>query len=168
MYFPRQPFHASAMLRALADAVESHPIISPSFSSSTTLELVDGSAVEGVSISFNCEVIAEAEEFKAAVAEAYQRHSGKPAPWALEAHPDGKPGLVGGFMACRGWNAGADAELQECDQLMEACGYEGLAAARRPVPPSDREQALAALERISSWLDTADVACIRRALEADD
>ncbi len=83
---------------------------------------------------------------------------------ALEAHPDGKPGLVGGFMACRAWNAGADAELEACDQLMEQSGWEGLAAARRPAPPSPREQALAALERISGWLDTADVACIKRAL----
>ena len=86
---------------------------------------------------------------------------------ALEAHPDGKPALVGGFMACRGWNAGADAELQLCDELMQRSGWEGLAAARRPVPPSAREQALKALERISGWLDTADVALIRQALEDD-
>lgn len=86
---------------------------------------------------------------------------------ALEAHPDGKPALVGGFMACRGWNAGADAELELCDELMQRSGWEGLAAARRPVPPSAREQALKALERISGWMDTADVALIRQALEDD-
>lgn len=87
---------------------------------------------------------------------------------ALEAHPDGKPALIGGYMAGRAWNAGTDAELEACDQLMKQSGWEGLAAARRPATPSPREQALAALERISGWLDTADVACIRQALQDDD
>ena len=86
---------------------------------------------------------------------------------ALEAHPDGKPALIGGFMAGRAWNAGADAELHECDVLMEQNGWEGLAAARRPTPPSDRELALQALERSRQWLSPEDAACIERALEGE-
>ena len=87
---------------------------------------------------------------------------------ALEAHPDGKPALVGGFMAGKAWCAGADDELEEIEELLRT-GFQGsLRMNRRPAPPSPREEAMATLERLSQWLNPDDVACIRRALEADN
>ena len=59
----------------------------------------------------------------------------------------------------------ADHELEECCEELNARGYPQIVgrirAARRPKPPSLKEQALAALED-----DDIDVYLIRRALEA--
>jgi len=89
MYFSRQPFHTSAMLRAMADALESHPITEPSFSASPGVVLSTEDDIHGVRMSFSCNVMAEMDEFKETVAEAYKRYSGKPAPFplAIEANP---------------------------------------------------------------------------------
>ena len=61
---------------------------------------------------------------------------------------------------------GADQELEACVKWIEDCGYhpsvsEDFRDARRPKPPSLKQQALAALED-----DEIDVYLIRRALEA--
>ena len=62
---------------------------------------------------------------------------------------------------------GADQELEACCEWLAYEGYEhehlALRAARRPKPPSLKQQALAALED-----DEIDVYLIRRALEALD
>ncbi len=77
------------------------------------------------------------------------------------------------FMAAKAAQWGADAELDACGEWMrtasfglsvKACAYQ-LRAARRPKPPSLKEQALEALERSSTHAD-GDRDTIRRALEA--
>jgi hypothetical protein len=68
---------------------------------------------------------------------------------------------------------GADQELAACCEWLEREGWSGesrqLRTARRPKPPSLKEQALAALERYESeeWCEemTFDSSVIRRALE---
>jgi hypothetical protein len=70
---------------------------------------------------------------------------------------------------------GADQELEACVKWIEDCGYhpsvpEDFRAARRPKPPSLKEQALAALNQAdeglneSEWQQRSDT--IRKALEA--
>lgn len=87
------------------------------------------------------------------------------------------------------YQAGADAELEACCGWIESlCGLDGLMtstkfrcevsdrlrAARRPKPPSLKEQALETLSRISkdeypcSYQDDKDWETIRRALETLD
>jgi hypothetical protein len=68
---------------------------------------------------------------------------------------------------------GADQELEACCELMDRdfmAGPSDLRAARRPKPPSLKEQALAALKRYEAeeWCEemTFDSSIIRRALEA--
>jgi len=70
---------------------------------------------------------------------------------------------------------GADQELEACIKLLKADGYKALAhnlrAARRPKPPSLKEQALKALKVLPTpdgqvTLDITDLNTIRRALEA--
>ena len=70
---------------------------------------------------------------------------------------------------------GSDQELESCIELLKADGYKALAsplrAARRPKPPSLKEQALTALSHLLSGsaqtLDTTEAEYyIRRALEA--
>jgi hypothetical protein len=68
---------------------------------------------------------------------------------------------------------GADQELEACVKWIEDCGYhpsvpEDFRAARRPKPPSLKEQALAVLDDCSDRLDSAHENTIRRALEALD
>ena len=69
--------------------------------------------------------------------------------------------------------AGADQELEACVKWIEDCGYHPsvpveFRAARRPKPPSLKEQALAVIENslICDHLSPQDEAIIRRALEA--
>ena len=71
--------------------------------------------------------------------------------------------------------AGADQELDACVKWIEDCGFHPsipveFRAARRPKPPSLKEQALAALARLKSGALCADrvtdESTIRRALEA--
>jgi hypothetical protein len=62
---------------------------------------------------------------------------------------------------------GADAELKACCALMDDWGLDeaDLRAARRPKPPSLKEQALAVLDDCADRLDGAHENTIRRALE---
>jgi len=66
---------------------------------------------------------------------------------------------------------GADQELESCVELLKADCYKALArdlrAARRPKPPSLKEQALALLDKAEdpSW-DINDFSIVRQALEA--
>lgn len=70
------------------------------------------------------------------------------------------------------YRAGADQELEACVKWIEDCGYhpsvpEDFRAARRPKPPSLKEQALEALEHILHNSSTElGAETIRRALEA--
>jgi len=65
---------------------------------------------------------------------------------------------------------GADQELEACCLVLEneLCCFvaDDLRAARRPKPPSLKEQALAVLEDASNRLDAAHENIIRRAIEA--
>jgi len=84
------------------------------------------------------------------------------------------------YVATRAAQWGADQELEACVDWMKRMGYWGddgkaipaLRAARRPKPPSLKEQALAALTLLCKGPDaTAFVTCrdtIRRALEQLD
>ena len=64
---------------------------------------------------------------------------------------------------------GADQELEACCEWLAYEGYEhehlALRAARRPKPPSLKEQALALLDDASDRLDAVHENTIRRALE---
>ena len=64
----------------------------------------------------------------------------------------------------------ADQELEACCELLKADGYKGkaidLRAARRPKPPSLKEQALALINSNKPYLDDTAMDTIRRALEA--
>jgi hypothetical protein len=73
------------------------------------------------------------------------------------------------------YQAGADQELEACIELLQADGYQGkamdLCAARRPKPPSLKEQALALVSHDFSdqpCLSEEGYAIIRRALEQLD
>jgi hypothetical protein len=72
-----------------------------------------------------------------------------------------------------GYQAGADQELEACLRLVEIDGGEDaydfaryIRAARRPKPPSLKEQALAELAEWENVMDIAPDSPIRRALEA--
>jgi hypothetical protein len=67
--------------------------------------------------------------------------------------------------------AGANQELEACCEWMKLEGHEHehteLRAARRPKPPTLKEQALESVKRFELGQDElSDLACIRRALEA--
>jgi hypothetical protein len=70
--------------------------------------------------------------------------------------------------------AGADAELEACCEYLVRCAQwepedvDELRTARRPKPPSLKEQALAVLDDASDRLDAAHENTIRRALEQLD
>ena len=74
--------------------------------------------------------------------------------------------LVNAYAA--GAQAGADQELEACCHEVQNMysGGSRLLAARRPKPPSLKEQALAVLEDAFNRLDAAHENIIRRALEA--
>ena len=67
------------------------------------------------------------------------------------------------------YRAGADAELEACCEWLRkelyALAADGICAARRPKPPSLKEQALTVLEDASDRLDAVHENIIRRALE---
>jgi hypothetical protein len=67
---------------------------------------------------------------------------------------------------------GSDQELEACCEWLKLEGHEyehqALLAARRPKPPSLKEQALAVLDDASDRLDAAHENTIRRALEQLD
>jgi hypothetical protein len=76
-----------------------------------------------------------------------------------------------GQLATQAARWGADQELEACIELLKADGYKGKAIdlrnARRPKPPSLKEQALAALRQVGNCeeIDNATFETIRRALE---
>jgi len=75
------------------------------------------------------------------------------------------------FIAARAAQWSADQELEACVELTrDNDGYDaalGLRTARRPKPPSLKEQALAALEQVEADFNTGSFGdTIRRALEA--
>ena len=81
------------------------------------------------------------------------------------------------FIATRAAQWGADQELEACCKWTAIVGgAEALRAARRPKPPSLKEQALAELEKVDMLWDTTEfnqdtldsLDTIRRALEALD
>jgi hypothetical protein len=81
--------------------------------------------------------------------------------WAYEQH-----------IATRAAQWGADQELEACLRLVEIDGGEDaydfaryIRAARRPKPPSLKEQALEALDRMDQFPTADDQHIIRRALE---
>ena len=75
-------------------------------------------------------------------------------------------------VACKAFQAGADQELEACCELMDDWGLEAsdLRVARRPKPPSLKEQALALIDDCTDpqgdYLDDNALSIIRRALEA--
>ena len=70
------------------------------------------------------------------------------------------------YMAYQAAQWGADQELEACCEWTAIVGgAEALRAARRPKPPSLKEQALAILDDCSDRLDGAHENIIRRALE---
>jgi hypothetical protein len=81
----------------------------------------------------------------------------------------GRPRLED-FIAARAAQWGADQELEACcEWLMHENDRQGLRAARRPKPPSLKEQALDAHNRMMAGEETQDDwAIVRRALEQLD
>ncbi len=107
--------------------------------------------------------------------------------WDREYREQEKVGCIGfassliGYIAARAAQWGADHEMEACCEWLEAYDYdevgrqlaEVMHAARRPKPPSLKEQALLGLSRIESsgeYLSDGmkDLATIRRALEQLD
>jgi hypothetical protein len=85
---------------------------------------------------------------------------------------DHSPGTVGGFMARKAAQWGADQELEACCEWLDREGWSGeshsLRAARRLQPPTLQERALQLLERYDTsglMLAADQVDTIRRALE---
>jgi len=76
------------------------------------------------------------------------------------------------FMATRASQYGADQELEACCEWLDKEGWSGesrqLRAARRPKPPSLKEQALETLRYPKDLWSEAEVETIRRALEQLD
>ena len=74
------------------------------------------------------------------------------------------------YVATEAAQWGADQELEACVELTrDNDGYDaalGLRAARRPKPPSLKEQALALINSDKPYLDDTAMDTIRRALEA--
>jgi hypothetical protein len=102
--------------------------------------------------------------------------------WSLESQDEHQPTVaysMVGLLAAKAAQWGADQELEACCEWLE-CNYNypqvnhPLRAARRPKPPSLKEQALEALGRFSANSHTTahqmqnDFDLFRRALEALD
>jgi hypothetical protein len=89
--------------------------------------------------------------------------------WASEKCYDERDWLYEFHIATRAAQWGADQELEACCALMDDWGLEAsdLRAARRPKPPSLKEQALAELEILSDFASGlgCDGSAIRRVLE---
>jgi hypothetical protein len=82
-----------------------------------------------------------------------------------EEHPD--------VLLIRAYQAGADAKLEACCEWLKewqedkhAGGIENLRAARRPKPPSLKEQAMAVLDEVDAEIGWAHYSILLRALEA--
>tara|TARA_R110000868_G_scaffold182598_1_gene423566 strand:- start:2140 stop:2490 length:351 start_codon:yes stop_codon:yes gene_type:complete len=83
--------------------------------------------------------------------------------------PGGRSDYIN-YIATQAARWGADQELEACCKRIAQEGFIAnpvrLRAARRPKPPSLKEQALAALERRKYIMDVEDLDLLRRALEA--
>jgi hypothetical protein len=95
--------------------------------------------------------------------------------WLLEAHhEEAPPGTCPDtrILIARAAQWGADQELEACCEWLGSGGYAGtcfaLRAARRPKPPSLKEQALAALLHLDQGQHNERCLIIRRALEQLD
>jgi hypothetical protein len=93
-------------------------------------------------------------------------------PASLSTDPGGRRDYID-FIATKAAQWGSDQELEACVKWIEDCGYhpsvpEDFRAARRPKPPSLKEQALEVLSLTQKgWgLAEVDLDTIRRALEA--
>ena len=105
-----------------------------------------------------------------------QQHPITPPPelvydWAKDRVLLNDPTPLPEYIATRAAQWGADQELEACLAEVSSLNSQALAdrvrAARRPKPPSLKEQALSALENLNGeclW-ETSDLAAIRRALE---
>jgi hypothetical protein len=107
-----------------------------------------------------------------------QQHPITPPPelveqWVAEIWHEGTPvrvALSDEHIATRAAQWGADQELEACCEWLKLEGHEyeheALLAARRPKPPSLKEQALALLDKAEdpSW-DINDFSIVRKALE---
>ena len=84
----------------------------------------------------------------------------------------GATGLIAAEVAIQAARWGADQELEACCKCIDGLAHGAdalladLRAARRPKPPSLKEQALAVLDDASDRLDAAHENIIRRALES--
>lgn len=87
---------------------------------------------------------------------------------AVQAHGDENRIVIAEHVAHQAYAAGADAELEACDELIAAGGWEGLREARRPLPTTPQTRALMALQRVAKWADAGDIAIIREVLEGND
>jgi hypothetical protein len=103
------------------------------------------------------------------------QHPITPPPELVQQWINEEDGLTAGHIATRAAQWGADTELEACiDWISVYTGLEHpellielLRAARRPKPPSLKEQALMAINAIDSGTDKlGDSDIIRRALEA--
>jgi hypothetical protein len=94
-------------------------------------------------------------------------------PASLSTDPGGRRDYID-FIANRAAQWGSDQELEACVKWIEDCGYhpsvpENFRAARRPKPPSLKEQALEKLMNLEQGINPPgfnDYNTIRRALEA--
>ena len=90
--------------------------------------------------------------------------------WMTEAH-DQPPGPDARVIAIQAARWGADQELEACCEWLDSKGSPNasrLRTARRPKPPSLKEQALEVLAELCEGFqpDLDDLAVLRRALEA--
>jgi hypothetical protein len=96
--------------------------------------------------------------------------------WASEKCYDDRDWLYELHIANRAAQWGADIELKACCKWLEAYDYdevgrqlaEVMHAARRPRPPSLKEQALEALDRMDQFPNLEDRQIVRHALEQLD
>ena len=102
------------------------------------------------------------------------QHPITPPPELVQRWINEEDGLTAGHIATQAARWGADQELEACATYVAACGKHllgnSLMCARRPKPPSLKEQALRALEILRIDANTHglgfDAPAIRRALEA--
>jgi hypothetical protein len=100
------------------------------------------------------------------------KHPITPPPELVQQWINEEDGLTAGHIATQAARWGADQELEECWRWMRDEGYRETAqllhAARRPKPPSLKEQALVALRQVGSCegIDNDTFETLRRALEA--
>ena len=92
--------------------------------------------------------------------------------WLEDSPEDNELGIAG-YIATQAARWGADQELEACCEYMQHEDFHGFAselrAARRPKPPSLKEQALEAQQRMwNGGVTREDWELVRRALEALD